>query len=341
MGEPVHFSWMALLSGGASKPPTRQFVTASPILDFSALEPGRKATNAIRQTAASLGLPEQGVSVRLTGAIPISDDEFETLKEGAAENAAITVAAVLLILWAALHSLRIIAAVFISVAVGLAATAAAGLALVGALNPISIAFFVLFVGIGVDFGLQFSVSYRAARYERRGLMLSLLDTAAANGGRLVLAALATAAGFLSFLPTAYRGVSELGEIAGMGMIIALIASLTVLPALLRLLNPPAEARALGYAFLCPVERFMERHRVAIVAGTISVILGASPLLYWLQFDFNPMNLRNRQVELVATYLDISKDPEIAGRTAEILRHRSKRPMRPQKRSASFPRLRAR
>ncbi len=202
-GEPVHFSWMALLSGGASKPPTRQFVTVSPILDYSALEPGRKATDAIRQTAASLGLPEQGVSVRLTGAIPISDDEFETLKQGAAENAAITVAAVLLILWAALHSLRIIAAVFISVAVGLAATAAAGLALVTALNPISIAFFVLFVGIGVDFGLQFSVSYRAARYERRGLMLSLLDTASANGGRLVLAALATSAGFLSScrLPT--------------------------------------------------------------------------------------------------------------------------------------------
>ncbi len=113
-------------------------------------------------------------------------------------------------------------------------------------------------------------------------------------------------------------MAELGEIAGMGMIIALAVSLTVLPALLRMLDPPAEARALGYAFLCPVERFMERHRVAIVAWTITVILGASPLLYWLQFDFNPMNLRNRQVESVATYLDISKDPEIAGRTAEIL-----------------------
>ncbi len=317
-GKPAYFSWSKLLAAGPSKPPTRQFVTIIPVLDFSALEPGAQATEAIRQTAASLNLPEQGVSVRLTGPIPIADDEFETLKQGAAENAAFTIAAVLLILWFALHSIRIILAVFISVAVGLAVTAASGLALVGALNPISVAFFVLFVGIGVDFGLQFSVSYRAARYANQGLMHALLETASTNGGQLVLAALATAAGFMSFLPTAYRGVSELGAIAGMGMIIALIMSLTVLPALLKILDPPAENSPLGYAFLLPLDRFLERHRVAIVAGTVATVFAASPLLYRLQFDFNPMNLRNPKVELVATYLDISKDPEMSGRTAEIL-----------------------
>ncbi len=203
------------------------------------------------------------------------------MRQGAVANAAITIAAVLFILWLALHSFRIILAVFLSVAAGLAATAAAGLSVVGALNPISIAFFVLFVGIGVDFCLQFSVSYRAARYEHHGLMRSLAETAANNGGRLVLAALATAAGFLSFLPTAFLGVAELGEIAGMGMIIALILSLTLLPALLRILNPPPERSPLGYAFLCPIERFMERHRLVIVAATVAVVLAASPLLSWL------------------------------------------------------------
>ena len=317
-GKPAYFSWSAQFQAAGSRPQTRQFVIISPVLDFKALEPGREATDAIRQTVDDLKLPEQGVTVRLTGPIPISDDEFETLRHGAVENAIFTIAAVILILWLALHSARIIIAVMFSVAVGLALTAAAGLSLVGALNPISIAFFVLFVGIGVDFGLQFSVSYRAARYEHHGLMRSLLETAATNGGRLVMAAFATAAGFLSFLPTAYKGVSELGEIAGMGMIIALLMSLTVLPALLRILDPPAEPRPLGYAFLCPLDRFLERHRVVIVAGTVAVVFAALPLLYWLQFDFNPMDLRNPKVESVATYLDISKDPETSGRTAEIL-----------------------
>ena len=246
-GQPATFSWISQFQGGSFKPQTRQFVTISPVLNFDALEPGEEATNAIRQTVADLKLPWQGVTVRLTGPTPIADDEFNTLRQGAVQNAVIMVTAVLFILWLALHSFRIILAVFLSVAVGLAATAAAGLGLVGALNPISIAFFVLFVGIGVDFCLQFSVSYRAARYEHHGLTRSLMETAANNGGRLVLAALATAAGFLSFLPTAYRGVSELGEIAGMGMIIALILSLTVLPALLRMLESAARAFA---AWLC-------------------------------------------------------------------------------------------
>ena len=162
----------------------------------------------------SLKLDEKGVTVRLTGSIPIADDEFATLQAGAALNGALTVFAVLIILWLALHSARIILAVFVAFFTGLFVTAAAGLALVGAFNPISIAFFVLFVGIGVDFGLQFSVSYRAERFEREDLFGSLVATASNTGGRLALASAATAAGFLAFTPTAYKGLSELGEIAG-------------------------------------------------------------------------------------------------------------------------------
>ena len=317
-GKPASFSWMSQFQSGEAKAPARQLVTISPVLDYNALQPGAEATKVIRQAAAGLQLAQQGVSVRLTGPVPIADDEFDTLRQGAATNAAITVAAVLFILWLALHSFRIILAVFVSVAVGLAATAAAGLWAVGALNPISIAFFVLFVGIGVDFCLQFSVSYRAARYEHRGFMRALAETAQNNGGRLVLAALATAAGFLSFLPTAYHGVSELGEIAGMGMIIALILSLTLLPALLRILNPPPEPAPLGYAYLIPLDRFMERHRVIIVSATVALVVAAMPLLYWLRFDVNPMDLRNPEVESVAAYREISNDPQMAGQTAEIL-----------------------
>ena len=101
----------------------------------------------------------------MTGPVPIADEEFGTLKEGAALNAAITIAVVLFILWLALKSYRIIVAVFINLAVGLAITAALGLMMVGALNLISVAFAVLFVGLGVDFGLQFSVRYRSERHE--------------------------------------------------------------------------------------------------------------------------------------------------------------------------------
>ena len=55
------------------------------------------------------------------------------------------------------------------------------------------------------------------------------------------------AGFLSFFPTDYKGVSELGQIAGVGMLLAYITSITVLPALLTILHPPGEEEAIGYA----------------------------------------------------------------------------------------------
>ena len=60
---------------------------------------------------------------------------------------------------------------------------------------------------------------------------------------LTLAAAAVAAGFLSFLPTDYRGVSELGQIAGVGMLIAYATSITLLPALLTVIQPAGRAGA--------------------------------------------------------------------------------------------------
>ncbi|WP_436425146.1 MMPL family transporter, partial [Enterococcus faecium] len=148
--------------------------------------------------------------------------------------------------WCALKSSKIIGAVFITLVIGLSITTAVGLMLVGAFNLISIAFFVLFVGLGVDFGIQYSVRYRAERHELDQLDPALEKAAEYSAVPLTLAAVATAAGFLSFLPTDYKGVSELGKIAGAGMIIAFVAAITVLPALLKILNPPGEAEPLGF-----------------------------------------------------------------------------------------------
>ena len=98
----------------------------------------------------------------------------------------------------------------------------------------------LFVGLGVDFGIQFSVRYRSERYKDDNLPAAFAKAAHHVAVPLSLAAMATASGFMSFLPTDYKGLSELGEIAGVGMLVAFLSSITVLPALLRLFNPPGE-----------------------------------------------------------------------------------------------------
>jgi hypothetical protein len=289
------------------------------VLDYAALMPGEKASDFIRDTARELQLsPESGVTIRLTGLVPMADEEFGNIADGAGLNAAATGLIVLLIIWCALKSGRIVFAVALSVIIGLAATAAVGLMMVGALNLISVAFAVLFVGIGVDFGIQFSVRYRAERYKEPQFGQALVQAAGNAGRPLALAAAATAAGFYSFLPTDYRGVSELGLIAGTGMFIAFFAAITVLPALLTLLQPPAEQEPVGYKFLAPVDRFMANHRYAIIAGTLAVALAGTPLLRHLHFDFNPLNLRSSKVESVATLLDLMKDPNTDTNTIDVL-----------------------
>ena len=324
-GRPASFSWRALAGGPAEATDLRRFIEVEPVLDFMVLEPGRAATDAIAQTASDLKLgADYQARVRQTGRIPTDDDEFGTLKENAGLNAAVSLLAVLIILWLALRSARIILAVAVSLLVGLAISAAWGLFLVGALNLISIAFFVLFIGLGVDFGIQFNVRYRAERHDYPELRTALHSTAVKVGGPLALAALATAAGFSSFLPTAYRGLSELGEIAGSGMIIAFVTSITLLPALLAVLNPPSEPHPMGFAQLAPVDRFLELHRIPVVVIIILVVVLASPLLFWLQFDFNPLHLQSPKVEISR---DVPRTEEESSDRSQRDRDRGPRPRR--------------
>ena len=319
-GRPASFSWRELVNRKqATASDLRRFILIKPVLDFTQLEPGAIPVNAIRQAVSDLKLTSDlRAKVRLTGSIPIQDEEFGTLKEHWELNTLVSLAFLIGILWLALGSARIIVAVLVSIFCGLAMTAAVGLFLVGSLNPISIAFAVLFVGIGIDFGIQFGVRYRAERYEENDLRKALSNAARHVGVPLTLAATATAAGFMSFLPTHYKGLSELGLIAGLGMIIAFIVSITLLPALLKLFNPTGEKEPLGYASLAPVDSFMERHRIPIIIGTAVISLGGLPLLYYLQFDFNPMNLRSPKVESVATFLELRSDPNTGANAIDVL-----------------------
>jgi hopanoid biosynthesis associated RND transporter like protein HpnN len=314
------FSWRELVS---DKPLTdsdrRAFIEFKPVLDYNALQPGKDATDAIRQAARDLNFPgEYGARVRLTGPVPIANEEYATVQDGAIVNGIGTVLVVLVILWMALHSSKIIFAVFVNLFIGLSITTAIGLMMVGSLNLLSIAFAVLFVGLGVDFGIQFSVRYRSERFKNDNLALALEEAARRAAVPLSLAAMATASGFLCFLPTDYKGISELGEIAGAGMLVAFITSITVLPAMLRLLNPPGEREPVGYAFLAPVDHFLEKHRVPIIVGTLLVAVAGLPLLYFLRFDFNPINLRSPKVESIATFLDLRKDPNTGANAINVM-----------------------
>ena len=319
-GKHPAFSWRRLITGHAPEPSElRRFVNIQPILNYGDLQPGGQATKAIRATIARLGLtPERGVRVRLTGSVALSDEEFATVADGAALNGAVTIFIVLLLLWLALKQARLVLAVLVNLAVGLTFTAAIGLWMVGALNLISVAFAVLFIGLGVDFGIQFSVRYRAERHANRVLGEALQATARGVAGPLLLAAASIAAAFYSFLPTAYVGLSELGLIAGTGMIIAFLTTTTLLPALLTALKPHGEPAPVGWAALAPLDHFLDRRRNWVVGLTLAAVILGLPLLGGLRFDFNPLDLRSKQVESVSTLLDLMRDPDTSPNTIDVL-----------------------
>jgi uncharacterized protein len=320
-GRTPAFSWRTLISGRAAKPSElRRFVNILPVLDFGALAPGGRTTAAIREAASRLGLtPERGVKVRLTGSVVLSDEEFDTIADGAVLNAVVTVLLVGVVLWLALKRGRIILAVFVNLLVGLLLTAAVGLWMVGTLNPISVAFAVLFVGLGVDFGLQFSVRYRSERYGGGDLDRAVLATGRGLAGPLVLAAASIATAFYSFLPTAYIGLSQLGLIAGTGIIIALVTTVTLLPALLAVLKPSGEEKPIGYGALAPLDRFLYDQRKWVVGATLAVTILGLPLLAALRFDFNPLNLRGQNSESMSTLLELMRDPDTSSNTIGLLK----------------------
>src|SRR5258707_1756202 len=248
----------------------------------------------------------------------MANEEYATVQDGAITNGIGTVVIVLVILWLALHSAKIIFVVFVNLFIGLSITTAVGLMMVGSLNLLSIAFAVLFVGLGVDFGIQFSVRYRSERFKNDNLAEALAEAARRVAVPLSLAAMATASGFLCFLPTDYKGIAELGKIAGAGMLVAFLTSITTLPALLDLLNPPGEKEPVGYAFLAPVDHFLEKHRVVIIVGTLLIAVAGLPLLYFMKFDFNPINLRSKNAEASATFLDLEKDPNTGANAINVM-----------------------
>ena len=319
-GRPKFLSWRTLIAGGKpDKRELRRFIEIRPKLDYSALMPGRAATDEIRRVAETLGLtPENGVRVRLTGNVPMNDDQFATLADHAALLGALMMAGVLSMLWFAVRSTKTVCAIVVTLACGLALTAALGLRMAGAFDIISIAFIPLFVGLGVDFSIQFCVRYRAERHAHDNLHRALVAAGAGIGPALTLAACAIAVGFFAFLPTDYAGVANLGFVAGTGMIVTYGLSLTLLPALLAILRPGGEPEEIGFMRLGALDGFIARHPRFVVLVAAAMGIAALIQMPQLSFDFNPLDLQNPKVESVATALELMKDPETSPYTADIL-----------------------
>jgi uncharacterized protein len=311
-GRPAYFSWRTFFIGKKSTSrEMRHVLLVQPVMDYTALEPGAAASDAIRAIARSLDLdPAHGVNIRLTGPVPLADEEFDSLAEHVHYVLGAMIAALLGILWLAVRSGRVVLAILVTTLTGLVLTAAWGLLVIGRFNLISMAFIPLFVGLGVDFSIQFSVRALAERLVQHSREAALIAAGSGIGRALALSAAAIGAGFFAFLPTSYVGVAELGAIAGFGMVVAFVLSLVLLPALLVLLRfPPPRMTEVGFTMFAPIDRFVHRRRREVLAASLVLAVAAMALLPFVRFDFDPLNLKNPKSQSMTTLQALAADPD--------------------------------
>ena len=297
----------------------RSFVLVKPRLDLRSLEVGGGGLKIIRNLARELQTEgEHGVRIRLTGSVAIADDEFGSIPQGIGLATVLSFGLVFLILLLGLRSGRLVGAILFTLVMGLAWNAAFATVAVGHVNVISLTFPVLFIGLGVDFGIQFGMRYREELQSGNSHPFALTQAAAGVGPSLTLAAITAAISFFSFVPTGYKGLAELGLISGGGMFIALFANLTLLPALLSLFPMRLPLKTQKNGALWWLGSWMVGHRGVTLSITGITVVVACVLLPRAQFDFNPLHMKDPKLESVATFLDLLEDSQTTPYTISVL-----------------------
>lgn len=319
-GENYRLSWQQLIFGdNAELLTTQRFMLLKPKLDFTALVPSETALRSVRAIVEEAKTQFPDVMIRLTGEVVLEHDELESVQRSAQYASIFSLILVCFTLMIGLKSLRLVLITFIVLLMGLALTVGFATIAIGHLNLISISFAVLYIGIGVDYAIQISLRYRELLQQGLNQIQALMEAVRNVAPSIILCAITAAAGFFSFMPTAYVGVSELGVIAGGGMFIALIISLTVLPAMLKLfpltLTQPPGGRN---TFPQWVYHFPMQHRTAIKWTALVLTLAGLAFLTQARFDFNPLNLRDPESESLSTFRELLETKQTSPFTLTVL-----------------------
>jgi hopanoid biosynthesis associated RND transporter like protein HpnN len=321
-GQPRPISWTELLL--KRKLPgdsARRLIILHPKLDYDLLLPAGAPMRAVRAAAADLGLePARGIKVRLTGNVALNYEEMVSVAQGSLVAIGGSFLLVAVILFVALGSIRLVLFVLVTLLVGLSWTAGFAAAAVGAVNVISIAFAVLFIGLGVDFGIHLAMRYAELMRSGGDHVAALGETAGSVGGSLVLCAATTAIGFYAFLPTDYGAMVELGLISGTGLPISLVASLTVLPALLSLgdSSTAARSRPAPRWFTVALIPMAARHVVAVKVAAVLLAAASLFLIPRLDFEINVAKIRDPSMETTQTFEELLADSDNSPWTIDVL-----------------------
>ncbi len=312
-GKPYQLSWQQLMmSNQTGLGYTQRFIVVTPILNFQELLPAEKPIAAIRNIIAESTTGDLStVHVHMTGEVVLEDEEMETVTKSMTVAGIVSMILVCATLWIAYRSFKLMFATFFSLNMGLVLSLGFATVAIGHLNLISIAFAVLFIGMGDAYSSHFCLRYRELVLRGESQRDALRDTLSSTGASLILCTFTAAIGLYAFIPTNYVGVSELGIIAGTSLFIALLTTFTVLPALMKIMpfRPSRKQRPRSEKSSFWVSNWPLRYARPIRWITALTTVGALALLTQISVDFNPINLRDPNTESVKTFKHLlqSKD----------------------------------
>jgi len=299
-------SWRRLLAGDAEDAAPRALLQARIRPDPTQLSPARPALDAAAEEIARLKAAP-GLSVAVTGEPAMRAEELRAVAEGIGLSLALSLALIAVILTLGLGGVRAagraLFALFLSLALALGAAAA-----FAPLNLISVAFVVLLTGLGVDYAIHLLA------HLRRGGGAVAVALSRRIGPTIALAAATTAASFLAFATTDFRGLAQLGALGGVGVAIAFATTLTALPALAAL-SGDAAAPEPGTVTPRPLD-----HKRALLLGGVAaaIALGAGWVAREARFDANPLNLRPPDAPAAAAFAALAGDPATTPYRLDVL-----------------------
>jgi hopanoid biosynthesis associated RND transporter like protein HpnN len=256
----------------------------------------RRILETVRQQSA-------GVTISLTGEPVLDYDEMLVSQRDATKATVLTLLLVALLF--ALSFKEVIRPVLAICTMVLVLAMSMGYATgtVGHLNIITVTFAVMILGLGIDLGIQFIARYEEELSKNVGREAALRCAIRDTGPSIITAGVTNAAAFFAMGLSGFRGVIELGAIAGGGMLIATVATMTVLPALLALVRRKRESTQIpARGAATKIEQFLVRRPGWILAVSASVTIVALIVGWRTRFDYNVLNLQSHGLESVDTEL---------------------------------------
>ncbi len=305
-GQAAEMPWSETFGASGLNENARRLVQIKPVLNNSSINRASDALTALDVAIASVKENHPDITARVTGEPVLRQQELNDAFSGALYASSLSFVLVALSLVIGIRSGRLIAALLLTLVVGSVWTTGLAALAIGRLNLISVAFLVLFFGLGVDFGTHLGLRHLEEAKRGRNFKDALIASMLGEGPSIMLSAICAALAFLAFVPTSYTGLAEFGIISALGMLVAVVVTFTVQPALMALMPPRPKP---GMGVTIGIGGWIARYHRAVLVAAVLATAAAGYVALGVQIDTNPLNLQNPNTVSVQTYRDLARDPD--------------------------------